>query len=132
MKNGKDTNLIYDAIWFLDGVMEEFIQRAKDLEVLKMPFVMLQKEEHLDLGVLGWHTYLQDKGIPFEGLLAQFETRKIFSVKLKLKAKELLWILQRHMANLCGVLELVCAILIYVLLLPLLAIVSLVEMFRQV
>jgi len=31
------------------------------------------------LGVLGWHTYLQEKGIPFEGLLAQFETRKIFS-----------------------------------------------------
>jgi ribonucleoside-diphosphate reductase alpha chain len=33
----------------------------------------------LGLGVLGWHTYLQEKSIPFEGLLAQFETRKIFS-----------------------------------------------------
>ena len=33
----------------------------------------------LGLGVLGWHTYLQQKGIPFEGLTAQFETRKIFS-----------------------------------------------------
>ena len=31
------------------------------------------------MGVLGWHTYLQEKGIPFEGLLSQFETRKIFS-----------------------------------------------------
>ena len=28
---------------------------------------------------MGWHTYLQEKGIAFEGLLAQFETRKIFS-----------------------------------------------------
>jgi len=28
--------------------------------------------------VLGWHTYLQQKGIPFEGLPAQFETRRIF------------------------------------------------------
>ena len=29
--------------------------------------------------MLGWHTYLQEKGIPFEGLLSQYETRKIFS-----------------------------------------------------
>lgn len=28
---------------------------------------------------LGWHTYLQQNGIPFEGLQAQFETRRIFS-----------------------------------------------------
>ena len=27
----KDTNIIYDAIWFLDGVLEEFIQRAKGM-----------------------------------------------------------------------------------------------------
>jgi ribonucleotide reductase alpha subunit len=38
-----------------------------------------QKGRALGLGVLGWHTYLQEKGIPFEGLLSQFETRKIFS-----------------------------------------------------
>jgi ribonucleoside-diphosphate reductase alpha chain len=31
------------------------------------------------LGVLGWHTYLQQRGVSFEGLPAQFETRKIFS-----------------------------------------------------
>jgi ribonucleoside-diphosphate reductase alpha chain len=33
----------------------------------------------LGLGVLGWHTYLQQRGLTFEGLQAQFETRKIFS-----------------------------------------------------
>ena len=26
----KNTNLIYDSIWFLDGVLEEFIQKAKN------------------------------------------------------------------------------------------------------
>jgi ribonucleoside-diphosphate reductase alpha chain len=31
------------------------------------------------LCVLGWHTYLQQKGIPFDSLTAQFETRRIFS-----------------------------------------------------
>jgi ribonucleoside-diphosphate reductase alpha chain len=75
----KDTNLIYDAIWFLDGVMEEFIQRAKGLRGFENAVRSAQKGRPLGLGVLGWHTYLQERGLPFEGLLAQFETRKIFS-----------------------------------------------------
>ena len=75
----KDTNLIYDAIWFLDGVMEEFIQRAKGLRGFENAVRSAQKGRALGLGVLGWHTYLQSNGLPFEGLLAQFETRKIFS-----------------------------------------------------
>ena len=75
----KDTNLIYDAIWFLDGVMEEFIQRAKGLRGFENAIRSATKGRPLGLGVLGWHTYLQAKGIPFEGLPAQYETRKIFS-----------------------------------------------------
>ena len=75
----KDTNLIYDATFFLDGVMEEFIQRAKGLAGFENAVRSAQKGRALGLGVLGWHTSLQEKGIPFEGLLSQFETRKIFS-----------------------------------------------------
>ena len=75
----KDTNFLHDAIWFLDGVMEEFIQKAKGLRGFENSVRSAQKGRALGLGVLGWHTYLQEKGIPFEGLLAQFETRKIFS-----------------------------------------------------
>ncbi len=75
----KGTNLIYDAIWFLDGVMEEFIQRAKGLRGFENSVRSAQKGRALGLGVLGWHTYLQENGLPFEGLLSQFETRKIFS-----------------------------------------------------
>jgi len=75
----KNTNLIHDSIWFLDGVMEEFIQRAKYRYGFENAVRSAEKGRALGLGVLGWHTYLQEKGIPFEGLLAQFETRKIFS-----------------------------------------------------
>ena len=75
----KDTNLIHDAIWFLDGVMEEFIQRAKGLRGFENSVRSANKGRALGLGVLGWHTYLQERGIPFEGLQSQFETRKIFS-----------------------------------------------------
>jgi len=75
----KGTNLIHDSIWFLDGVLEEFIQRAKGKIGFENSVRSAEKGRALGLGVLGWHTYLQDKGIPFEGLLAQYETRKIFS-----------------------------------------------------
>lgn len=64
---------------FLDGVLEEFIQKAKGLRGFENSVRSAEKGRALGLGVLGWHTYLQQKGIPFEGLLAQFETRKIFS-----------------------------------------------------
>ena len=75
----KNTNLIYDAIWFLDGVLEEFIQKAKGLKGFENSVRSAEKGRALGLGVLGWHTYLQQNGIPFEGLQAQFETRRIFS-----------------------------------------------------
>ena len=75
----KDTNLIYDATVFLDGVLEEFIQKAKGLKGFGNSVRSAQKGRALGLGVLGWHSYLQSNGIPFEGLLAQFATRKIFS-----------------------------------------------------
>jgi len=75
----KNTNLIYDSIWFLDGVLEEFIQKAKNRRGFENSVRSAEKGRALGLGVLGWHTYLQQKGYPFEGLLAQHETRRIFS-----------------------------------------------------
>ncbi len=75
----KDTDLIYTAIWFLDGVLEEFIQKAKNMRGFENSVRSAEKGRALGLGVLGWHTYLQQRGISFEGLPAQFETRKIFS-----------------------------------------------------
>ena len=74
----KDTDLIYTATWFLDGVLEEFIQKAKNMKGFENVVRFAEKGRAIGLGVLGWHTYLQQKGIPYEGLLAQFETRKIF------------------------------------------------------
>jgi len=75
----KNTNLIYDAIWFLDGVLEEFIQKAKFMRGMENAVRTAEKGRALGLGVLGWHTYLQQRGVAFEGLQAQFETRNIFS-----------------------------------------------------
>ena len=59
--------------------MEEFIQKAKGLTGFGNSVRSAEKGRALGLGVLGWHTYLQQNGIPFEGLQAQFQTRRIFS-----------------------------------------------------
>jgi len=75
----KNTNLIYDSTWFLDGVLEEFIQKAKYRKGFENSVRSAEKGRALGLGVLGWHTYLQQRGIAFEGLEAQYETRNIFS-----------------------------------------------------
>ena len=67
--------------------MEEFIQKAKYRQGFENAVRSAEKGRALGLGVLGWHTYLQERGIPFEGLTAQFETRKIFSqIKLESEA----------------------------------------------
>lgn len=75
----KDTDLVYTSTIFLDGVLEEFIQRAKNMKGFENAVRSAERGRALGLGVLGWHTYLQQRGVPFEGLTAQFETRKIFS-----------------------------------------------------
>lgn len=82
----KDTDLIYTATWFLDGVLEEFIQRAKYMRGFENAIRSAEKGRALGLGVLGWHTYLQERNIPFDSLTAQFETRKIFS-QLKIESE---------------------------------------------
>jgi ribonucleoside-diphosphate reductase alpha chain len=90
----KDTDLIYTATWFLDGVLEEFIQKAKNMRGFENSVRSAEKGRALGLGVLGWHTYLQQKGLAFEGLPAQYETRKIFS-QIKLESDRA----SRAMAN---------------------------------
>ena len=82
----KNTNLIYDSIWFLDGVLEEFIQRAKNMRGFENSVRSASKGRALGLGVLGWHSLLQKRGIAFEGLTAQFKTREIFS-KIKIETE---------------------------------------------
>jgi len=82
----KHTDLVYTATWFLDGILSEFLQRAKNMRGFENAVRSAEKGRALGLGVLGWHTYLQQKGIPFDSLPAQFETRKIFS-QLKIESE---------------------------------------------
>jgi ribonucleoside-diphosphate reductase alpha chain len=83
----KDTEAVKIAIYFLDAVMSEFIEKTKDNHFLKPAHNFAKNHRALGLGVMGWHSYLQSKMIPFESLRAMSHNNQIFK-KLKSKADE--------------------------------------------
>ena len=73
------TDLIETAIYFLDGVLEEFLAKTSGRESLIRAHRSAKKGRAVGLGVLGWHTLLQREGIPFSSVAATSLTHKIFS-----------------------------------------------------
>lgn len=65
--------------WFLEGVLQEFIDRGKHIKSLENTIRSAQKGRAIGIGVLGWHTFLQSKNIPFIGIQADAYTMEIFS-----------------------------------------------------
>jgi ribonucleoside-diphosphate reductase alpha chain len=66
------------ACWFLEGVLQEFIDRSKHIKFMENTYRSAVKGRAIGIGVLGWHTFLQEKGIPFAGLQANSYTRVMF------------------------------------------------------
>ena len=83
----KDTDTIELATWFLDGVMQEFIDKSNGRDSLKRTHNHAKKGRALGLGVMGWHTYLQQKRMPFNSIASTAYTHNIFS-KLKSDAEK--------------------------------------------
>jgi ribonucleoside-diphosphate reductase alpha chain len=75
----KNTNAVELATWFLDGVMQEFIDKTKGRESFKRTNAHATKGRALGLGVMGWHTFLQQKGLPFNSIASTAWTHNIFS-----------------------------------------------------
>lgn len=76
----KGTDTVKLAIYFLDGVMQEFIDKTKCKFGLKQAHNFAYRHRALGLGVLGWHSYLQRNMIPFGSLEANFKTTEIFKL----------------------------------------------------
>ncbi|MEE9363725.1 MAG: ribonucleoside-diphosphate reductase subunit alpha [Cellulophaga sp.] len=74
----KDTEAIQTAIWFLDGIMEEFIAKSKDMPYMNRPHRFAERHRALGLGVMGYHAYLQKNNIPFESFEAKQFTAQFF------------------------------------------------------
>lgn len=84
----KDTTLVADLIRYLDNVLEFFIRLAPP--GLTRAVYSAQQERALGLGTLGWHSYLQSKGIPFEsgGFNSAAQHTSIIYGAIKAKAEE--------------------------------------------
>lgn len=74
----KDTEAVKLAIFFLDAVLQEFIEKTEGNYYLAAANRFAKRHRALGLGVLGWHSYLQKNMIPFEGMEAKMKTTEIF------------------------------------------------------
>ena len=75
----KDTDVVEIATYFLDGVMEEFIQKTNGKDSMVRSHRHAKKGRALGLGVMGWHTFLQQKELPFNSIASTAWTHTIFS-----------------------------------------------------
>ena len=73
----QDKNFIIDVMCFLDNVMEDFIARAPD--TMASAKYSAERERSVGLGAMGFHSFLQKKGIPFESVMAKVWNKRIFS-----------------------------------------------------
>ena len=74
----KDTDTVQLSVWFLDGIMEEFIQKAANLRGFERALRFARKSRALGLGVLGLHSYFQKNMIAFDSLQAYLQNKIIF------------------------------------------------------
>lgn len=78
----KDTDAVRLAVMLLDAVMSDFIKKVKQIPSMVKTYNFAIRHRALGLGVLGWHSLLQKKSIPFESFDAQMLNTQIFK-KLK-------------------------------------------------
>ncbi len=67
---------IEDVMRFLDNVLTDFINKAPDS--MKRAKYAAMRERSVGLGVMGFHSFLQSKMIPMEGVMAKVWNRKMF------------------------------------------------------
>ena len=72
----KDSMFIQDIMRFLDNVLDDFIKNAPDS--MKNAVYSAKMERSVGLGAMGFHSFLQSKGIPFESALAKSWNIKFF------------------------------------------------------
>ncbi|HEX8480475.1 MAG TPA: ribonucleoside-diphosphate reductase subunit alpha [Allosphingosinicella sp.] len=71
-----DKLFIEDVMRFLDNVLTDYIDRAPE-EMARAKYSAM-RERSVGLGVMGFHSFLQARSIPFEGAMAKSWNMKIF------------------------------------------------------
>jgi len=71
-----DENFVEDIMRFLDNVLSDFIEKAPD-NMAKAKYSAM-RERSVGLGVMGWHSFLQQKSLPMESVMAKVWNKRIF------------------------------------------------------
>lgn len=74
----KKTDAIEIYVYFLNAVMDEFIEKSRTLPGMKRAYNFAVNHRAIGLGVLGYHSLLQSKLIEFESLEAKVLNNQIF------------------------------------------------------
>lgn len=72
-------HVVNDCMRFLDNVMQHFIDKTDGVKGFERANYAARQERSIGLGVMGFHGFLQERGIPFEGAMAKVWNKKIFS-----------------------------------------------------
>ncbi len=72
----EDKVFIEDVMRFLDNVLEDYIERAPP-EMARAKYSAM-RERSVGLGVMGFHSFLQARGLAFEGAMAKAWNLKLF------------------------------------------------------
>jgi ribonucleoside-diphosphate reductase alpha chain len=72
------TDAVETLAYFLDAVYSEFIQKADGIPFMEKALLFAKEHRSIGIGVLGWHSFLQSKLIPFEGLESKMLNAEIF------------------------------------------------------
>ena len=81
----KDTDAVETLVYFLDAVMTEFIDKTEGMKFMEAPRKFAMNQRALGVGVLGWHSLLQSKMIPFESMEAKMLNSQIW-ISIRSKA----------------------------------------------
>ena len=74
----KDTDAVFNATVFLDCVNQDLIEIGKKTQGMEKVVRFAEKSRALGLGMLGFHTYLQDHLIAFESMDAYYKNIELF------------------------------------------------------
>lgn len=72
----KDGQFIEDVMRFLDNVLQDFINKAPDS--MERAKYAAYRERSVGLGVMGFHSFLQEQNVPFESVMAKVWNTKMF------------------------------------------------------
>ncbi len=88
-----DKQFVEDVLRFLDNVLQDYIDRAPD-EMARAKY-SAARERSVGMGVMGFHSFLQAKGLPLEGPMAKAWNLKMFQ-HISAKANEASMVLAKE------------------------------------